>query len=238
MSTPLEIAEREAAEAEAENPDEEEPKPIEPEEPEADAPPEAEPSSQAAVEESFKALAASEKSHRTRVANIMGSDFGDVELCPLCATFTAGFVLPYAALTADEGLKTAVRRLNGDAPQAELQQAKDAQQCPDCDGWGDVLTGAKVERGKQIPCIRCNGKGHISKLYVPDQQSGQAAAAPFVPGAVVSPGTTGYGAGGNDPWPDYTTAFIPMPSGVPDQYSRPAGHPRWGAPETADGVKL
>lgn len=210
MSAATDLANEEADRVEAElGPDEElepegEPEPEE--EPEAEAAPEVEPSSPAAVEQSFKELAASEKSHRTRVARIMGQDFGDVELCPLCATFTAGFVLPYAALTADESLKTAVRRLNGDAPQAELQAAKNAQRCPDCDGWGDVLTGAQIERGRIIPCLKCNGTGHVAKLYVPEQPV--APAEPY-PGAADPP-------------------VNPPPGGNPDGYGRPAGHRHWG----------
>lgn len=210
MSAATDLANEEADRVEAElGPDEElepEGEPESEEEPEAEAAPEAEPSSPAAVEQSFKELAASEKSHRTRVARIMGQDFGDVELCPLCATFTAGFVLPYAALTADEGLKAAVRRLNGDAPQAELQPAKDSEQCPDCDGWGDVLTGSKADRAKTGPCIRCNGKGFVAKVYIRAAEAPQAEPYP----------------GSGDP------PVNPPPGGNPDGYGRPAGHRHWG----------
>jgi len=206
MSSIVERANAEADAAEAENPDEEQPEPIEPEEPETEPEQEPEPSAEFNFTEQTKKLAASEKAHRTRVATIMGEDLNEVELCPLCATFTAGFVLPYAALTAEQSLKDAVRRLNGDAPQAELQPAKDAQKCPDCDGWGDVLTGAQIERGKTIPCIRCGGKGHISKLYVPD-----------TPAATVDP----YPGAGDPP-------VNPPPGGVEDAWHRPAGHRHWG----------
>ena len=210
----MEIAEREASEAEAENPDEETPEPIEGDEAEAEAEPDPEPSSQFSMEEATKKLAASEKAHRTRVATIMGEDLNEVELCPLCATFTAGFVLPYAALTAEVSLKDAVRRLNGDAPQAELQQAKDKMACPDCDGWGDVLTGAKVERGKTDQCIKCNGKGFVTKLYVPDQPAGNA-----------------------EPYPGSGEKIVnPPPGGVSDGYGRPAGHPHWGVDPATIGV--
>lgn len=206
MSTPLEIAEREAEEAEAENPDEESPEPIESEDSLPEHEPEPEPSAEFNFNEQTKKLAASEKAHRSRVANIMGPDLNEVELCPLCATFTAGFVLPYAALSAEQSLKDAVRRLNGDAPQAELQPAKDSETCPDCDGWGDVLTGSKAERSRTGPCLRCTGKGFIAKTYLvaAPQQQGES-----YPGADQPP-------------------VNPPPGGQPDGYGRPAGHRHWG----------
>ena len=148
------------------------------------------------------------------MATIMGEDLSEVELCPLCATFTAGFVLPYAALTADVSLKDAVRRLNGDAAQPELQSAKNAQRCPDCDGWGDVLTGAQIERGRIIPCLKCNGTGHVAKLYVPDQ-----------------PAST------SEPYPGSGEKIVGAPpGGVSDGYGRPAGHPHWGVDPATIGV--
>jgi len=214
MSSIVERANAEADAAEAENPDEE---PVEPiEEPEEEPEPEAasEPSAEFNFNEQTKKLAASEKAHRTRVATIMGEDLNEVELCPLCATFTAGFVLPYAALTAEQSLKDAVRRLNGDAPQAELQAAKDAEQCPDCQGWGDVLTGAKVERGKTIPCVKCNGKGYVTKAYIRE-----------VPAYTVPP----------YPGADEKIVGAP-PGGVSDGYGRPAGHPHWGVDPATIGV--
>jgi len=214
MSSIVERANAEADAAEAEHPDEEVAEPIEGEEVEAEAEVDAEPSSQFSMEEATRKLAASEKSHRTRVATIMGEDLNEVEVCPLCATFTAGFVLPYAALTADVSLKDAVRRLNGDAAQPELQSAKNAQRCPDCDGWGDVLTGAQIERGRIIPCLKCNGTGHVAKLYVPDQT-----------------------AANTEPYPGSGEKIVnPPPGGVSDGYGRPAGHPHWGVDPATIGV--
>jgi hypothetical protein len=206
VSTPLEIAEREAEEAEAENPDEETPEPIEPEDSAPEPEPDPEPSAEFNFNEQTKKLAASEKSHRSRVANIMGEDLNEVEVCPLCIGFTAGFVLPYAALSADQGTKDAVRRLNGDAPQAELQAAKDSETCPDCDGWGDVLTGSKAERSRTGPCIKCGGKGYVAKTYL--------VAAP-APAAQPYPGA------------EHEVVGAP-PGGQPDGYGRPAGHRHWG----------
>ena len=84
--------------------------------------------------------------------------------------------------------------------------AKDAEQCPDCEGWGDVLTGAKVERGKTIPCIKCGGKGYIAKTYL--------VAAP-------APPTVPY------PGAEHEVVNAP-PGGNPDGWGRPAGHRHWG----------
>jgi len=214
LSSIVERANAEADAAEAENPDAEPEPEVEPIEGEPTPEPEPEPSAEFNFNEQTKKLAASEKAHRTRVATIMGEDLNEVELCPLCATFTAGFVLPYAALSAELSLKDAVRRLNGDSPQAELQPAKNAEQCPDCEGWGDVLTGAKVERGKVIPCLKCNGKGHVSKTYLVEVP---AVAAPPYPGA------------------DAVIVGAP-PGGVSDGYGRPAGHPHWGVDPATIGV--
>jgi DnaJ-class molecular chaperone len=49
----------------------------------------------------------------------------------------------------------------------DLQQAADTETCPECDGWGDVLTGAKVERGRIKPCSRCTGTGYIVHTNAP-----------------------------------------------------------------------
>jgi hypothetical protein len=50
---------------------------------------------------------------------------------------------------------------------ADLQPASDTETCPECAGWGDVLTGAKVERGRIKPCSRCTGTGYIVNTSAP-----------------------------------------------------------------------
>jgi hypothetical protein len=51
------------------------------------------------------------------------------------------------------------------------------ERCPDCDGWGNVLSGSRVESQRVLPCNGCNGSGHRPLLH--------AAEAPVVPPAQV-----------------------------------------------------
>jgi len=49
--------------------------------------------------------------------------------------------------------------------------------CPDCDGWGNVLSGSRVESQRVLPCQGCNGSGHVPRLR-------EVATVPAAPGQV------------------------------------------------------
>lgn len=210
MSAATDLANEEADRVEAElGPDEElsaDDETATDAESEEEADPEAEAAPVADPMEGIKKLQASEKAHRTRVQTIMGADFAEAIPCPLCSIFTAGFFLHGDGLQLPPEVKDAIRQAIGDAAAPELQPAKDSEQCPDCDGWGDVLTGSKADRAKTGPCIRCNGKGYVAKVYIRAAEAPQA-----------------------EPYPGSADPPVnPPPGGNPDGYGRPAGHRHWG----------
>jgi hypothetical protein len=150
-ATELAIAEAERAESEPE------PEPT-PDEPTPDEPPAPEPAADDEDPEFTAKLEQMDREarrHTKAVGKIMGDDFEAFVPCPTCSSGVQGFA-PMSAL----GIPA--------APTAgDLKPASDTETCPECDGWGDVLTGAKVERGRIKPCSRCTGTGYIVNTSAP-----------------------------------------------------------------------
>lgn len=145
-------------------------------------------------QEVAKLLDALERSYVDGLIAALGPHFADLHPCPTCAEQQLGFVFDLPATGPD------YRR-------SELTEA-----CPDCGGWGDVLTGAKVERGMLDQCNTCGGKGFVFKLGTPPA----AAVAPAAPAAL-------------PPLP-------PIGDGEPrDQWGRRSGHAHWGIPPDSIG---
>lgn len=170
MSRVSELAAEEAERAEAEGEDEaepgSEPEPVEPE-PE----PEPEPVDMA---KAVKQLDAENERHAKRVADIMGADAAQLYPCPTCSLGPVGFVfaLPDA--------------------EPEYKQAPDAELCADCNGLGDVLTGAVVERGRFKECPSCLGKGWRNKLAPVPEVPHLPQPAPIDPNLVAQLRAAGY----------------------------------------------
>lgn len=47
--------------------------------------------------------------------------------------------------------------------QAGLLDAPDMTKCPECDGWGQVITGARQEAAPVWQCSKCGGNGWVTK---------------------------------------------------------------------------
>jgi DnaJ-class molecular chaperone len=58
------------------------------------------------------------------------------------------------------------------------RQATGWMRCPDCDGWGSVYTGSRLNEAGLIDCERCSGKG-----YAPRPQAVPEYVEPGSPGA-------------------------------------------------------
>jgi len=169
-------------------------------EPEAQAPPLA----QIGPDDIRKAENAREAQKR-KLAGILGEEYVAHE-CIFCSGlgFTpepppAGTVL--TVVQGEDGLAFEAQPPQTSAP---LLQAPDKATCPECDGWGEVLSGSKAPHGAITPCSKCSGNGWV--MVARDE--------PLAPPAPEYPG------------PSATVEAL----GVPDAWGRPPGHQHWGVP--------
>ncbi len=208
MSTLAERARIEAEKAEAEQPDEEEQEAeeetAEPEpEPELEPEPPAQMTEQQAEREFKKLEKLAETYLPKALAQIQLLGIPAVP-CPLC-TFP-GLAIPREAHEVTSDVEAAVLGLIGKQAEPEYLVSDQYQACTACGGWGEVLTGAKKDISRTSICNVCGGKGYLMRTNV----------SPIV-------ATTA-----QPPFPGAAVPFTPLPSGVPDQWGRPAGHPHWG----------
>lgn len=127
-----------------------------------------------------------------------------VQPCPLC-TFP-GLAIPRSANEVTSDVEGAVLALIGKAVEPTYKESQAYARCEACDGWGDVLTGARKDVSRTAMCVACGGKG-FTNVVTPAPAQNLPAPAAF-PGAQL--------------------AYTPLPAGVPDAWGRPAGHPHWG----------
>lgn len=238
MSTPLEIANREADEAELENPDGEEAAEAADAEQEVEVEPEPEDQgpSEASLRRMTEKVDNEDTRHKKRLQEILGADFEMYKECPLCQV--AGWVLPYPPGAVEPLQRAAIMAALGDPPAAELKFAPEATMCPVCDGHGETLTHSKNSLHMTKICEPCGGKGWMNNLevttYTNQRMERERTASLLANGPTLSvaPGQTKA-----EPYPDHAVPFIPAP-GTPDQWNRPSGHPMWGSPNRADGTPI
>lgn len=206
MSTLAERARMEAEETEAAEEEETPTEPTEPPEPEPEPAPEP-PASQMTEQEAERELKKLEKLAETYLpkALTLAEKLGiPAQACPLC-TFP-GLAIPRTANEVTSDVEAAVLAMIGKSAPVEYKAAPDYERCPQCDGWGDVLTGAQKEISRTAPCNLCGGKGFRNVI---------------VPVPVAQPN-------GQPQYPGATVPFTPVAGGIPDQWNRPAGHIHWG----------
>jgi pyruvate/2-oxoglutarate dehydrogenase complex dihydrolipoamide acyltransferase (E2) component len=214
MSTLAETARQEGDDAEAAEEEETPTEPTEPTEPEPEPAP-AEPASQMTEQEAereFKRLEKAAQTYLDKALPIAEKLGMPVKQCPLC-TFP-GLAIPRAEHEVTSDVEAAVLALIGKSAPPELKTAPDYERCPQCDGWGEVLTGAQKEISRAAPCNRCGGKGYMN---------------------VIAPNVT-QAPNGTPPYPGADLAFTPLPQGVKDAWGRPAGHVHWGIDPASVGV--
>src|SRR5947207_6245423 len=145
MSEVTKLAEAEAAKAEAENPDEEapaEPTPDEQGEEEEQSETEAtpvEPPAQPNTEAQAKAIESELKRHEKAWAKIIGLPLEALHVCSMCGG--VGFT-------------------QEDEP--PIKEATFAKACPDCNGYGKVISGSFNDATRLIDCRTCVGYGYIT----------------------------------------------------------------------------
>lgn len=208
MTTLAEMVEEEAAAAEAE----EEAASAEPEDDEPEAEPEDEPEPEALApigpEEIRKAERARE-GQRKRLAAILGDDYVAHE-CIFCSGlgFNPEPPPPGASFLVVETEDGLAFQVEPPPPEIPLLQAPDKAMCPECDGWGEVLSGSKAAHGMVTPCSKCAGNGWV---ITPRDE-------PYVAGAppVTAPPPAAY--------------IPPSVQAGEDGWGRPPGHQHWGVP--------
>jgi hypothetical protein len=132
--------------------------------------------------------------------------------CPLCVWPGVTMVRHANEVTSD--VKEAVLTLIGETAAPEFKASAQYRICDECDGQGEVLTGAKKAISRTAPCGPCGGKGFLM---------GTAPVLQLAP-----PNGSSY--------PGADQPFQPLPQGISDAWGRPAGHPHWGRDPREIGV--
>ncbi len=214
MSAATEIAEREALDAEAEYPDPEQEEEGENDpEPEPEPEPEPhEPPSDVQAEATIAKIDREAARYGKAIAKIIEGSLIAPDQCPCCVF--PGLVFGYNPHSPDDQMrKAAVDAYFGEG-RPKLNRASDTARCEACDGWGDVDTDSRKELFKEKPCVMCQGQGWITKATA----------------------TSLYAVAEPQPYPGSEVNYSPVPSGMPDAWNRPAGHPHWGMEPSTVGA--
>src|SRR2546430_7633251 len=118
--------------------------PTEEEEEQESGPSESQLAAEQAAEEQerfTKEYEAANKAHRRRLEKLIGQDLGD-SICEVCNG--VGFKAP------------------GTVEEIPLERKLDAQECPVCKGYGQLLTPSKVEGHMLATCNNCAGAGWVA----------------------------------------------------------------------------
>jgi hypothetical protein len=214
MSSIAERAKVEGDEAEAAEEEETPTEPTEPTEPEPEPAPEP-PASQMTEQEAEREFKKLEKLAETYLpkALTLAEKLGiPAQACPLC-TFP-GLAIPRQEHEVTSDVEAAVLAMIGKSAPVEFRSSEGYRVCGVCDGWGEVLTGARKEISRTATCPNpnCGGKGYVTVPIVIAPPNGQ----PAYPGADL--------------------AHTPLPQGIPDAWGRPAGHVHWGIDPANVGV--
>src|SRR5438094_7404878 len=151
MSPLADRARMEAEETEAAEEEEPPSEPSEPTEPEPEPAPEP-PASQMTEQEAAREFKKLEKLAETYLpkALMLAEKLGiPAQACPLC-TFP-GLAIPRTEHEVTSDVEAAVLGMIGKSAPVEYKSAPDYERCPQCDGWGDVLTGAQKEISRTAP---------------------------------------------------------------------------------------
>lgn len=137
------------------------PEPIEPPEPPVEAPAPPEGMSQAAIEKLHKKLDTSAATWRRRAEELLGEDFPLLVACELCEQNIPGYHWPAEIKKPESELQARLLDVLKSPAVPEYQPASDVRMCPECQGWGQTLTGSKKAGKERKDCIGCKGYGYV-----------------------------------------------------------------------------
>lgn len=162
--------------------------------------------SQKEIDAQVTKLERASNTYTRKVAEILGDDLVDFVPSPLSLPFLFGFVFNPANVPLDEGVLDATRRLIGEPVPRPLEQDPEARTCPRCDGWGETLTGSKVNTKNTVRCRECQGRGWVGEL------------ANITPAQVAELHSVNVESNGHDG----------EPAALEDSWGTPIGHPDYG----------
>lgn len=221
MSTESIVARARAEADEAEREDEDTTEPGEPdngsedepvEEIEEDELPVPEPPSDAQIEETSSKIQTKAANYTKAQLALLAETGIPWAECPTCQV--AGFVAPFDPNDPSEYDRKANTDAYFGATEPSYLTAEDAETCPKCDGWGQVLSGARNPTNRLKVCGNCGALGWVTKVQ---------------PATTLAPGQM--------PTPGYQPQGV-TPEGVtqPDIWGRPPGHRDYGVPPALVGA--
>lgn len=158
------------------------------------------------LEKRQRALEREAERHEKRVRELLGDDAEGLIKCEACPEALSGYHFgpnDYPPGSPDRAL---YEMLAG-GTDGIMQHPAWVEQCGECNGYGQVLTGARVELTRLLTCPICKGAG-----YVDLRTDSPAPLQPAANGAASTP---------------VTPATTPTEPNA-DMWGRPLGHPNFG----------
>lgn len=103
--------------------------------------------------------------HRKRISDLMEEDAVDLIPCPVCMDYFHGWIYDPAKAPLGEEQTQRVLQFVGISDNEQIPVAPWAQMCPDCNGYGEVKTGSKVQHAQTTGCVRCNKQGWLNHSH-------------------------------------------------------------------------
>jgi len=167
--------------------------------------PEPEPLSEKEINKRIESLERERERHTKRVSEILQEESLDLVPCEACEPAIPGFHYPAAMYPAGEPQRALYELLSGGSD-AQMQHPSRYVVCDTCNGFGQVLTGARNDMNRTITCPDCKAAGYH------DLEAQRAQVVPL-PQVQVTGG-------------EY--APPPPPPADTDFLGRPKGHPNYG----------
>jgi hypothetical protein len=136
--------------------------------------------SQARIERVHAQLEKLNKHTAKRLGEILGDDAPFFETCEICSFSNTPGMRPSGPLPPE--VQAAVYAALGQASPSDYQTDSHATACPECNGFGEVATGSKVQGQDRLPCVACTGLG-----WVPTDESAGGNAPQATPPAELDP---------------------------------------------------
>lgn len=132
--------------------------------------------SQKDIEQRLEKLNREGERHFKRVHEIMREQMRDLAPCELCWSFAPGFRFQPVP---DEQRANVMIALELSEVAAYVHD-RHSEACAECNGWGMVATGSKVNGQDALTCLNCGGKGWMGDR-APETRVALTPVAPIVP---------------------------------------------------------